>query len=91
MVLPSENDTVHIGITASKAVGGAVDRNRAKRRLRAVMDALLPQLPTGWDMVLVARKPVVTVDFVDLTQAVIDLLKRAHLIVDGGNQFDDRA
>jgi ribonuclease P protein component len=89
-VLPNEENRLRIGITASKAVGGAVDRNRAKRRLRAVMDALIPQLPTGWDVVLVARKPVVTARYNDLTEVVMDLLSRASLIVNSRINIDDR-
>ncbi|BBK44731.1 hypothetical protein STVA_47510 [Allostella vacuolata] len=45
-----------VGFTATRKVGGAVVRNRARRRLRAVAAAILPArgLP-GWDYVLIAR------------------------------------
>jgi ribonuclease P protein component len=47
---------VRVGFTASKKIGNAVLRNRARRRLRAVMRAVLPALARdGWDYVLVAR------------------------------------
>ncbi|PJF10390.1 ribonuclease P protein component [Pseudorhodobacter sp. MZDSW-24AT] len=53
---------VQVGFTASKKIGNAVFRNRAKRRLREVARAVLPALAQpGWDYVLVAR-PGVTVD-----------------------------
>lgn len=59
---------VQVGFTASKKIGNAVKRNRAKRRLREVARDMLPRfgLP-GWDYVLVAR-PGATVDrpFADL-------------------------
>ncbi len=90
-VLPNEEGQLRVGITASKAVGSAVDRNRAKRRLRAVLDRLLPNVQPGWDVVLIARKPVLTADFEDLTQAVLGLLRQAHLIGKSGTVFDDRA
>ncbi|GKY89167.1 ribonuclease P protein component [Sinisalibacter aestuarii] len=47
---------IRIGFTASKKVGNAVARNRAKRRLRALARAVLPEAARpGWDYVLVAR------------------------------------
>ena len=45
-----------VGFTASKRVGNAVARNRAKRRLRAAAGSLLPsQGKVGTDYVLIAR------------------------------------
>jgi ribonuclease P protein component len=50
------------GLTASKKVGNAVARNRARRRLRAAMLALLPvHGQNGYDYVAVARTATVTV------------------------------
>lgn len=50
-----------VGFTASRKVGGAVQRNRAKRRLRAVAREVMPELARhGFDYVLVARTPVLT-------------------------------
>lgn len=44
------------GVTASRKVGGAVVRNRAKRRLRVLAETLLPELARpGYDFVLIAR------------------------------------
>lgn len=45
-----------VGFTATKKIGNAVHRNRAKRRLRALADALLPGFGMpGWDYVFIAR------------------------------------
>lgn len=53
---PESPDCIRIGFTASKKVGNAVARNRAKRRLRALARATLPaHARPGWDYVLVAR------------------------------------
>ena len=48
--------TVRLGFTATRKVGGAVIRNRAKRRLREAARALAPQLAVpGSDYVFIAR------------------------------------
>jgi len=44
-----------IGITASKKIGGAVERNRAKRVIVAAFRQLLTQISGGYDFVFVAR------------------------------------
>lgn len=47
---------VRAGFTATKRIGGAVERNRAKRRLREAARLLLPAHGTpGFDYVLIAR------------------------------------
>ncbi|MDF2234489.1 ribonuclease P protein component [Albimonas sp. CAU 1670] len=48
---------VRVGYTCSKKVGGAVQRNRAKRRLRAAAAQVLPGAARpGWDYVLIGRR-----------------------------------
>jgi len=44
-----------LGLAVSRKVGGAVERNRVKRRLRAAFEQLQESLPSGRDFVLIAR------------------------------------
>ena len=53
-----------VGLTVTRKVGGAVGRNRARRRLRAAIQAVLPAHGApGDDLVLVARTDAVTRPF----------------------------
>lgn len=69
-----------VGYTCSKKVGGAVERNRAKRRLREAARILIPTrgLP-GWDYVLIGRAGATTGRrFDDLLGDLAAALERVH-------------
>ena len=69
---------VRLGFTATKKLGNAVARNRAKRRLRAAARSLVPLLGReGNDYVLVARPATLTRDFQGLLGDLADALKAA--------------
>lgn len=56
-----EHQSIRVGFTATKKVGNAVVRNRAKRRLREAARALLPDLgQAGFDYVFIARQGTVS-------------------------------
>lgn len=44
-----------VGITATKKVGCAVERNRGKRLIRAAFRELAPEVPSGYDLIFVCR------------------------------------
>jgi ribonuclease P protein component len=66
-----------VGVVASIAsVGGAVDRNRAKRRLRAIFRAHQALVPAGSDLLLVARAAVNRLDYPALEQKFTDVCRK---------------
>jgi ribonuclease P protein component len=64
---------------AGRVVGKAVQRNRAKRRLREAVRADLPNLADGWDLVFTARPALVVAPFVQVRDAVRQVLQRAQV------------
>ncbi len=73
-------DLVRIGFTCSKKLGNAVKRNRAKRRLRALAQGVLPgHARPGWDYVLVGRpEATASRDFAQLQSDLMHALSRVH-------------
>lgn len=67
------------GFVVSRRVGGAVVRNRVKRRMREAVHRHLDQIPAGWDVVLVARAPIAEARFAEIESAIAQLLARACL------------
>ena len=75
-----DDDHIGVGFTATKKVGNAIARNRAKRRLRALASEILPTLgKPGWDYVLVARPEATnTLPFETLKGALQIALSKIH-------------
>src|SRR5437016_3811521 len=69
-----------IGFVTSKKLGGAIERNRIKRRLREAVRLRLTDLRDGpYDVILVGRTRAGEADWPEIRAAVEDLLRRANL------------
>ena len=79
--LPNSLDHNRFGFVTSKKLGGAVIRNRVRRRLREAV-RVLPLRP-GCDAVVSTKVPAAQADFQQLRGAVTELLRRAGLLEDG--------
>jgi ribonuclease P protein component len=77
---PNQREGTRVGIIAGKTVGKAVQRNRSKRMIRAVIQDLLPKVAPGWDIILIARKPMADGTYQQTETALEELLLRAKLI-----------
>ncbi len=76
---PDPTAPARIGIVASKRVGAAVVRNRARRRLREVVRLRLSRIAPGWDLVFIVRAAAVGAPHVGIVSAVESVLARAGL------------
>jgi ribonuclease P protein component len=73
---PAEKN-VRVGFTASRKVGNAVKRNRARRRLKALVAEMLPDgANPGLDLVLIARPATVDRPFDELRRDLQQSLQR---------------
>lgn len=71
------DSAIGVGFTASRKVGNAVQRNRAKRRLRALAQAHLPQQgKAGHNYVLIARQALLGRSFAELESDLSGCLAR---------------
>ena len=82
VVLPTEDETTRIGVTAGRSVGNAVQRNRAKRLLREAIRSLLPMLIPGWKIIVIARKPILKTTLIEIQLSLRVLLSKANLLIE---------
>lgn len=77
LLVQPDQDSIKLGLTASRKVGGAVERNRARRRLRALAHDILPKsgLPPC-SIVFIAKTSTVSRKPADLRKDVEWCLKR---------------
>ena len=69
-----------VGLTATKKIGGAVQRNRARRVMRAALYQTLPYDVGSYDLVFVARGQTVHCKSGEVAAAAAQLLKKAGLV-----------
>ena len=75
-VRSNEMPRSRFGFSIKKALGGAVVRNRIRRRLREVVRRRRQEIPAGWDIVIHPKGSVATADFAVLAEELVRLLKK---------------
>ncbi|PZR64819.1 MAG: ribonuclease P protein component [Chloroflexi bacterium] len=68
-----------IGLATPRSLGGAVQRNRVRRRLRALMRERLGEMGAGWDLLVIARPEAATATYAQLREALGWLLERSGI------------
>jgi ribonuclease P protein component len=63
------------GFSIKKALGGAVVRNRIRRRIREIVRCQRTEIPPGWDIVIHPKSSVARAEFVALTADLVRLMK----------------
>lgn len=83
--LPNHMKQNRAAVIAGRSVGGAVQRNYVKRRIRSAFQTLQTELDQGYDLVFIARKPILDVDYRTLKDGVQSLLLHAGLMKENAN------
>jgi ribonuclease P protein component len=80
IVLPNQMEHTRIGVAAGRTVGKAVQRNRAKRLIRAALQPNLTMISTGYDLLFIARQRMRTANLEETQDSIITLLSRTKLL-----------
>lgn len=79
-ICKNRSQNVRFGITTSKKIGKAVQRNRSRRVIRAAFSQLLPQVKPGYDFVFVARTKTPYVKSTEILRCLKKQLKEAGVL-----------
>jgi len=60
--LRTDRETTRFGLSTGRRLGGAVIRNRVRRRIREVLRVMAPSFQPGWDVLIIARPAIVDAD-----------------------------
>jgi len=71
-----------LGITVSTKIGGAVQRNRVRRRLKEIYRLSEEKLKSGFDIVIVARIRGRFASYSELQSSVVALFRKLGLLDD---------
>ncbi|MCB0137174.1 MAG: ribonuclease P protein component [Caldilineaceae bacterium] len=89
--LPNDLAYSRFGFSVNSRIGNAVRRNRIKRRLREAARLRLGEIRPGWDIILIARRPIRSADYHEIETACARLLRRAQLFLEPGEKAPNAA
>lgn len=79
--LPKEQQAhFRVGISVSKKLGNAVTRNRIKRMIRSILTELKPQIASELDFIVIARVPVVSMNYQEAKKCMMHVLRLASIL-----------
>jgi ribonuclease P protein component len=77
--LRTDGPETRLGLSTPKALGGAVQRNRVRRRLRELVVERRDDIGAGWDLLLIARAEAASATYQHLREALGSLLERSGI------------
>ena len=77
--LRTDGPQARIGIATPKTLGGAVERNRVRRRLRELVREHYGSLPSRIDLLVIARPAAAAATWTELRDAFASLLRRSDI------------
>ena len=77
--LRTPGSRVRIGLSTPRSLGGAVQRNRVRRRLRELVREQLKATEVGLDLLLIARPEAAAASFAELRETVRSLFERSGI------------
>jgi len=83
--LPNQLKQNRAAVIAGRSVGGAVQRNYAKRQIRTALQTLQPELDQGYDLLIIARKPILDNDYRAVVDGMRSLFLQAGLLKENLN------
>lgn len=81
-VLPNKSSKCRVGFAAGKRLGSAPKRNRAKRLLREAFRLNQHRLKSGFDLIFIARAPLIGLDYDSVSRIFNDIIIRARMITE---------
>ncbi len=76
----TDGSVTRYGLSTGRKLGGAVVRNRIRRRIRTVLRHLADRTEPGWDVLVVARPAAAEAPYTELSSAVEGLLSKAGIV-----------
>jgi len=73
-------EITRFGLATGRRVGGAVTRNRVRRRIREALREMAGSFRPGWDVLIIARPAIVDADHVALVGALRRTLERGGVL-----------
>jgi len=75
----TDGPTTRIGLATPASLGGAVERNRVRRRMRALVRARHEEMGAGWDLLVIMKPDALDATYDELGAALDAALSRAGI------------